>query len=175
MKEEEIGITQVYTGHGKGKTTAALGQAVRFLGWKKKVLLVQFLKKGNFGEINSLKLFSPDFKLIQSGPTELVEDWEELKNTGVIRDLFGKVEKIVISNKYDLIILDELLYAVHMGLIGEDEVVKLIENKPKELEMILTGRNATKEILIKADLVTEMKEVKHPFNNGLKCKKGREF
>ncbi|MCK4778178.1 MAG: cob(I)yrinic acid a,c-diamide adenosyltransferase, partial [Actinomycetia bacterium] len=93
--QEEKGITHIYTGCGKGKTTAAIGQALRFLGWRKKVLIVQFLKKGEFGEMNSLKVFSPNFTLIQSGPPEFVEDWDELKSTGIIKDLFEDVKNFV--------------------------------------------------------------------------------
>ncbi len=167
-------IVQVFTGHGKGKTTAAIGQAIRALGWKKKVLLIQFLKKGLYGEIKTLKHFN-NVKIIQSGPNYIVEDWIKLKKKGVIGKTYDKVKDLILSGEYHLVILDEINFALDKGLIEMEEVIKLINNRPKDVNLILTGRNAPKKIIEMADLVTEMKEIKHDYRKGMKARKGIEY
>jgi len=140
MPKLEKGLVQVYTGDGKGKTSAAFGLALRAIGRGLKVYIIQFIKGGfDYGELYVV---------------------EKLPNLTV---------------KYDLVILDEINIAVSLRLIDLKEVVKLIKNKPSNVELILTGRYAPKEIIESADLVTEMKEVKHPYTKGLPPRKGIEF
>lgn len=168
------GFVQVYTGEGKGKTTAALGLALRALGHGLKVYMVQFLKKGfKYGEISALRRF-PNFKFVQFGRGVYLK-----KSTARDVELAGKAlehaGEVMRSRKYDIVILDEVNMAVSLKLIRVDEVVSLIESKPAKVELILTGRGAPLEIIEKADLVTEMVEVKHPISQGVLARRGIEY
>lgn len=168
------GFVQVYTGGGKGKTTAALGLALRALGQGLRVYMIQFLKKGfKYGEISALKRF-PNFKIAQFGRGAYLK-----KTTGRDVELAGKAlehaKEVVRSRKYNIVILDEVNMAMSLKLIRVDEVVSLIESKPAKVELILTGRGAPPEIIEKADLVTEMVEVKHPISQGVLARRGVEY
>jgi len=175
MTRLEKGLVQVYTGNGKGKTTAAFGLALRAVGRGLKVYVIQFIKGGfDYGELYvvdnlqglTLKAFGKG-KFIVGKPEEadIVQAQEALK----------LAKEVVNSSKYDLVILDEVNVALGLGLIGLDEVLRLVREKPAHVELVLTGRNAPDEILQVADLVTEMREVKHPYSKGVPARKGIEY
>jgi len=176
MPKLEKGLVQVYTGEGKGKTSAAFGLALRAIGRGLKVYIIQFIKGGfDYGELYVVeKLPNLTVKAFGRGKfvTKTPPDEEDVK---LAEEAFELAKKIVKSGKYDLVILDEINIAVSLRLIDLKEVVKLIKNKPSNVELILTGRYAPKEIIESADLVTEMKEVKHPYTKGLPPRKGIEF
>jgi len=172
------GLIHVYTGEGKGKTTAAFGLAVRAAGHNKKVLILQFLKGGsqNSGEIVSVKKFG--IKVItfkdQISPLFNPEvDLMELKRS-VKESLKFAVEEIK-SGSYDLIILDEFNNLLGNKLATMKDTKRIIESKPDNLEIVFTGRNAPDELIGIADYVTETRMIKHPFNKGRKARKGIEF
>ena len=173
---ERRGIVQVYTGEGKGKTTAALGLIVRALGQGLRVLLVRFLKPedGNCGELLFFRNF-PEVEILSSGMGYLegLKDWERLRGT-VVRT-FGEAKKKVTSGRFDLVVLDEINNAMHLGILSSNEVIDLLDRRPRHTEMVLTGRDAPWEIMEKAALVTRMEKIKHVFENGLPARRGIEF
>jgi cob(I)alamin adenosyltransferase len=169
-------MIQVYTGNGKGKTTAALGLALRACGQKKKVLMVQFMKgKVNYGELRSARLL-PGFTIKQFGRPTFVD-----RKNPAPADIKGAKEaldfaaKTIGSKKYDIIILDELNVALDFKLIPLDEVLLMLAWVPRDLELIITGRNANPKVIKLADLVSEVKEVKHYYQQGTKARKGIEY
>ncbi len=167
------GLVQVYTGNGKGKTTAAVGQTIRALGRGYQVCFIQFFKKSESGEVKILKNF-PNLKLLhplQFYPTEKNRNFLKKK----IETILPKISKIIKSENYDLVILDEINIALRNELLKERDILDLLKNKPKSVELILTGRGATKKIIESADLVTEMKEIKHPLTKGVKARRGIEY
>lgn len=173
----EKGLTQVYTGDGKGKTSAALGLALRAIGWGFKVHMIQFIKGGDFkhGELHIIKQL-PDFQLRAFGRGRYITEDPPLEEDVKLAEKALKfARKIVNSGEYDIVILDEINVALHLKLIKTNEVVELIENKPKHVELVLTGRYAPSEIIEVADLVTEMREVKHPYAQGSLGRKGIEY
>ena len=178
-KPERQGLILVYTGDGKGKTTAALGTVLRALGYDWKVLIIQFIKGSwTYGEMKGLKRLEPDveLKILGQGFVGIVDDKKPIEEhiaaaKGALKTAFEDVQ----SDKYDLIILDEINVALNLGLIELAEVKRLLSTKPKRLHLILTGRNAHPEIIEMADLVTEMKEIKHPYQKGTLAQKGIDF
>ena len=173
----EKGLTQVYTGDGKGKTSAALGLALRAIGWGFKVHMIQFIKGGDFkhGELHIIKQL-PDFQLRAFGRGRYITEDPPLEEDVKLAEKALKfARKIVNSGEYDIVILDEINVALHLKLIKTNEVVELIENKPKHVELVLTGRYAPSEIIEVADLVTEIREVKHPYAQGSLGRKGIEY
>lgn len=172
----ESGTVQVYTGSGKGKTTAALGQAMRACGHGLKVIMIQFMKGNiNYGELETAKRI-PNFTIEQYG----LETFVDKKNPGkkdieLAKRGLERVKEVVKSGKYDIVILDEINVALDYKLIPLDEIVNLIENKPKGVELILTGRYASPEIMKIADLVTEMLEIQHHYPKGVKAREGIEY
>ncbi|MCI4432705.1 MAG: cob(I)yrinic acid a,c-diamide adenosyltransferase [Nitrosopumilus sp.] len=175
----EDGLTIVYTGKGKGKTTAALGIALRAVGYGKKICMIQFIKGSwHYGEMHSSKRLEPEFEIIAIGRgfVGIIDDTtpkEEHKN--IAKEAIKiSIEKIQ-SGKYDIVILDEINYAINLDLVKVEDVLNLIKSKPPGLDLVLTGNYAKDEIIELADLVTEMKEVKHPFQRGIKAKKGIDF
>lgn len=171
------GLIIVHTGNGKGKTTAALGLAIRAWGEGLKVLILQFIKGSwKYGELKSLDKFSPDIIVKQCG-----EGFTRRGNTDIkihqdsAKNALIEAKTEMLNGKWDMIILDELNYAIDFNLININDVLDLIDNKPDNLHLVLTGRNAKDEIIAKAHLVTEMKEIKHPFQQGIKAQKGIEF
>jgi cob(I)alamin adenosyltransferase len=170
------GLVQVYTGDGKGKTTAAFGLALRAVGRGLKVFFVQFVKGGfDYGELYvvdklpnlELKAFGQGKFVVQKPPSE--------KDVELGKEAFDLARKVIEGGKYDIVVLDEVNVAVHLGLVGVEEVVELIKNKPKHVELVLTGRYAPAEIVELADLVTEMKDIKHPYHGGVEAREGIEF
>ncbi len=171
-----MGIACVFTGKGKGKTSAAFGMAVRFLGYGKSVVIVQFLKGRKTGEL-LLKKNLPGFEIVQFGSDDFVdlknpskEDIEQAKEA-----LFYAKRLLTRSYRPDLLILDEVNVALSAGMIEEREVLELIEKLPDKTNLVLTGRGATNKLMEKADLVTEMRDVKHPLKKGKKAEKGLEY
>jgi len=177
--EKDDGLTIVYTGKGKGKTTAALGIALRATGYKKKTCMIQFIKGSwHYGEMYSSKKLEPEFEMVAVGKgfVGIIDD----KSTKEDHEKVAK-EAIKISNEkihsgnYDIVILDEINYAVNLNLISIEDVLNIIKSKPQNVDLILTGNYAKDEVLEIADLVTEMREIKHPFQQGIKAKKGIDF
>jgi len=172
----EKGLVQVYTGDGKGKTSAAFGLALRAVGRGLKVYIVQFIKGGfDYGELYIVEKI-PNLKLATFGRgkfiTEAPPSEEDLK---LAKEAFELAKRVVKSGEYDVVVLDEVNVALNLKMISIDEVVDLIKNKPKHVELILTGRYAPIQIIDAADLVTEMREVKHPYTQGVPPRKGIEF
>ena len=169
------GFIHVYTGHGKGKTTAALGLGLRAVGAGFKVHMVQFMKGRRYSEIDGIEQLS-NFTVSQHGRDEFVnKEKPEPIDINMAQEGFDFAKKIIKDNKFDMIILDELNVAVDFKLIDLKDVLNLIEDKPEPLELILTGRYAHSDIIKKADLVTEMLEIKHPYQKGILSRKGIDF
>ena len=172
----EQGLIQVYTGNGKGKTTAALGLALRAVGHGFKVLIIQFMK-GNisYGELMSTQKLSPFLTIKQVGrETFISKSHPDPADLKLAQEGFLLAKKAIEEKTYDIVILDEINVAVDFGLIPLADLLRLIDSKPETVELILTGRNAKPEILEKADLVTEMVERKHYYAKGISARKGIE-
>ncbi len=168
----------VFTGDGKGKTTAAMGQALRAVGQGMKVLMLQFIKGAwDYGELESIKRLDPDFKIKPMGKGFIrskskLNDHEAIEN---INRTWEQAQKEILSDKYDMVILDEINYVIDFGMLPIDKLLKLFDKKPERLHIVLTGRNAHAKVIERADLVTEMMEVKHQYSKGIKAQKGIEF
>ncbi len=176
MTKLEKGLVQVYTGNGKGKTSAAFGLALRASGRGLKVYVIQFIKGGfDYGELYIIDRL-PDVTLRAFGRgkfiTAKIPDKEDVM---LAQQALRLAEEVVPSGKYDIVVLDEVNVALNLKLVSIDEVLGLIKSKPSHVELVLTGRNAPEQIIEVADLVTEMREVKHPFNKGFAARKGIEF
>jgi cob(I)alamin adenosyltransferase len=176
MPKLEKGLVQVYTGNGKGKTTAAFGLALRAIGRGLKVYVIQFIKGGfDYGELYVVDKL-PNLTLKAFGRGKFVTEKPAGKeDVELAEEALALAEEVVKSGEYDIVILDEINVALNLKLIEIGKVLELVKNKPKHVELILTGRYAPNEIIEAADLVTEMKEVKHPFNKGFQARKGIEY
>jgi cob(I)alamin adenosyltransferase len=172
----ETGLVQVYTGNGKGKTSAAFGLALRAVGRGLKVYVIQFIKGGfDYGELYVVDRL-PNIKLKAFGRGRFItEKPPEKEDVKLAEEALTFAEEVVGNGEYDIVILDEINVALNLRLITLERVLKLIKNKPKYVELVLTGRYAHPEIIEIAHLVTEMKEVKHPFNKGYQARKGIEY
>jgi cob(I)alamin adenosyltransferase len=169
------GYIHVYTGPGKGKTTAALGLGLRASGAGYKVHVIQFMKGRRYNEINSIEKLD-NFSISQHGRDEFVsKENPEKIDIELAQKGFSHAKDVISNNKYDMVILDELNVAVDFNLISLDNVLDMIENKPEKLELVLTGRDAHPEIIRYADVVTEMLEIKHPYQKGELARKGIDF
>jgi cob(I)alamin adenosyltransferase len=177
LKKESLVI--VYTGKGKGKTTAALGLALRAVGYSHKVCMIQFIKGSwHYGEMTSSKKLEPEFELaaIGRGFVGIIDDKSPIDEHKRIADEALRIaQEKIFSKKYDIVILDEVNYAINLGLIKLDAVLELIRKKPENVNLVLTGNYARDELIELADLVTEMREIKHPFKSGMRAKKGIDF
>jgi cob(I)alamin adenosyltransferase len=175
MKNKDgLGLVQIYTGDGKGKTTAALGLAMRAAGHNFKIAIIHFMKLWDYGEVASLRRLGID--LFRYGTKEFVDP----KNPSPIdleqaNKALSKAEDLIKRANYDILILDEINVAVDFNLIPLKKVVDLLDKKPDNLELVLTGRNCPQELIERADLVSVIDEIKHPFQKGLKVRKGIEF
>jgi cob(I)alamin adenosyltransferase len=172
----EKGLVQVYTGNGKGKSSAAFGLALRAIGRGLKVYIIQFIKGGfDYGELYIVDKL-PNLTLKAFGRGRFVTEKPPGKvDLKLAEEALALAEKVVKSGEYDIVILDEINVALNLNLIKIEKVAELIKNKPKHVELVLTGRYAPDEIVEAADLVTEMREVKHPYNKGFQARKGIEY
>ena len=175
------GYIQVYTGDGKGKTTASLGLAMRALGRCWKVLIIMFTKGGDdYGELNSFMNLSPsiknNLKIVQAGLDRIIYKNNETEDdVKEIQKGWELAKKAIKNDEYQLIILDEANIAIDMGILDVNEVVDVLKNKPEEMEIVLTGRNANPKIVEIAHLVSEIKPVKHYWDTGIAARKGIEY
>ena len=171
----EKGFIHIYTGNGKGKTTTAIGLGIRATGNGLKVYMIQFMKGRRYSEIDALEHIS-NFTVFQSGRDEFVskENPEQIDIDLAIKG-FEHAKKIINEGKHDLVILDEINVAVDFNLIPLDDVLKLLEEKPEKVEIVLTGRYANPEMVRQADLVSEILEIKHPYQEGLQSRKGIDW
>ncbi len=176
---KENGLTIVYTGKGKGKTTAALGIALRAVGYKKKICMIQFIKGSwHYGEMDSSKRLEPELEMVAVGKgfVGIIDDKSPKEDhKEIAKEAIRISNEKIQSGNYDIVILDEINYAVNLELISVNDVLDLIESKPAEVDLVLTGNYAKDEVIKLADLVTEMREIKHPFQKGIKAKKGIDF
>jgi len=170
------GVVMVLTGDGKGKTTAAVGQALRALGHGRKVFMIQFMKGRKYGEVLAVEKAFPEFIIRQSGLDSFVmRDNPAPIDIELAREGLKLARQVVASGEYDLVILDEINVALDFKLVPLAEVVEMIENKPAALDLILTGRYAPQEILALADTVSDIREVRHHYTKGIKERAGMEY
>jgi cob(I)alamin adenosyltransferase len=178
-KRQEKGLLVVYTGDGKGKTTAALGMTVRAVGYDWQVCIIQFIKGSwKYGELDGIKKLAPNVELnvMGEGFVGIIDDKKSFEeHRAAARKAYEMAIEKISAQKYQLIILDELNVAVNLGLISREELENIIAAKPENLHLVITGRNAIKWLIDKADLVTEMKEIKHPYQKGILAQKGVDF
>lgn len=177
-QETTNGLVIVYTGEGKGKTTAALGLALRAAGYKKKVLIIQFGKIWFTGELEGVKMLSPYVKIVQGGLgfVKIFDDKSPLsEHKKMAQKTFDLLYKETTSDKYDVVIADEVVGALAAKLLTFKQVRQLIEDKPAKLDLVLTGHHGRENLFKLADLVTEMTQVKHPFQKGLLAKPGIDY
>lgn len=168
----------VFTGNGKGKTTASLGMALRAVGHDFHILMIQFIKGARqYGELEAARRLHPYFKIVRKGRglTNLRHREPTAEDIRIARDAWDFSKREIASGKFDMIILDEINYVIDFQLIPVEEVLQAIGNKPQMMHLVLTGRNAHPKIIEIADLVTEMKELKHPYTKGIKAQKGIEY
>jgi cob(I)alamin adenosyltransferase len=176
-KKTTKGLVQIFTGNGKGKTTAALGTVLRAVGHKLKISVIFFIKghssQGEFKTLRSL----PNVKVTTFGLHQFIDNNNKIdpKEKAQAKAALAAARKDITGSKYDLVVLDEINCACYFGLIKPEDVVQLIKDKPTHVELILTGRHAPKSVIALADLVTEMKKIKHPFDQGIEARKGIEY
>lgn len=172
----ERGCVQVYTGNGKGKTTASLGLALRAVGRGLTVCVFQFIKGGGpYGEHLIAEKLAPFFTIIQTGRPGWVNTKDIAVDRSLAQDALARAEALLSSGTYDIFICDEIIGAVAFGLIDVEQVLKMIAAKPEKVELVLTGRNADQRIIDAADLVTEMREIKHYYKAGVPARVGIEM
>jgi len=170
------GLVIVITGNGKGKTTAAFGQALRAIGQGYKVLIIQFMKGRKYGEYKAAQKYLPNLTIRLSGLDSFVmRDNPAPADIELAQKGLKEAQKAIISGKYNMVILDEINVALDFKLIDLKEVVELIKNKPAGLDLILTGRYAAPQIKKLADTVSEVKEIKHHYRSGIKDRAGIEY
>jgi cob(I)alamin adenosyltransferase len=171
----EKGFVHVYTGPGKGKTTAALGLGFRAAGAGFKVYMIQFMKGRRYSELDAVEHLA-NFTIVQYGRDEFVsKETPEQVDIDLAQKGFAHAQEIIKNGKHDLVILDEINVAVDYNLVSIDAVIRLIEEKPKKVELICTGRYAPPELVKVADVVTEMLEIKHPYQEGVMARKGIDY
>ena len=175
-KQKKEGLIIVHTGNGKGKTTAALGLAIRAVGQKMKVLIVQFIKgKWHYGEMETAKLLKPYLEIYAMGEGFTWDTQNRERDIQKAREAFEFGLDKIKDGDYDMLIFDEINYVTSYQYLPVDEVVQFLKKKPKKLHVVLTGRDVDPRVIEIADLVTEMKEIKHPYQKGIKAQKGIEF
>jgi cob(I)alamin adenosyltransferase len=174
---QSTGKIQVFTGEGKGKTTAALGLAFRAIGRGLRVFMIQFLKApGTSGEHFAAEAFPQFFTLKPMGRKGFIHRrGMQPKDEDMARQALEEARSALASDNYDLVILDEINYALHFGLVTVEDVLALMDEKPQNVELVLTGRYADPQIIARADLVLEIRKVKHHFDQGVKARMGIEY
>ncbi len=173
---EPHGLTMIFTGNGKGKTTAALGLAFRALGHGFPVCLIQFIKGSwKYGELESAKCFADllDFHVMGRGFTWNSENLQE--DIQAAREAWDFAAQTIRAGRHRLVILDELTYLIKYQMVSEEEILAVLRQKPEAMHLVITGRGASQGLIDFADLVTEMTEIKHPYKKGIKAQKGIEF
>jgi cob(I)alamin adenosyltransferase len=174
MKMEK-GYIQVYTGAGKGKTTAALGLALRAVGHGLRVCIVQFMKNDRgIGEIRAANLLAPRLSIHPMGPKGFITGKPRPVDYEMARKALDFARDVVQNREFDVVVLDEVNMAIHFGLLPVQEILDLMDHKPDSVELVLTGRDAPPEVVERADLVTEMMDIKHYFAKGVVARKGIE-
>jgi cob(I)alamin adenosyltransferase len=168
------GYIHLYTGNGKGKTTAALGLALRAAGAGKRIFIAQFVKGMHYSELEALIRF-PEITLKQFGLDCFIVNEPTQNDIDAALTGLTKVSEIIALGEYDLVILDEICIALHYHLFKTEDVVNLLNAKPENMEIVMTGRYAPPELYEIADLITEMNEIKHYYNRGIEARKGIEF
>ena len=172
---EELGLVQIYTGNGKGKTTAAFGLAMRAAGRGLGVLIVQFLKPSDgYGEQVACNRME-NITLVSMGLDHFVSKKPSDADIEAAHKALRRSEELICSGRYDVAVLDESINAVRLGLITSQELIESLERRPDHVEIVLTGRGMTPDLEEYADLVTEMRLVKHPFDKGIGARKGIEY
>lgn len=176
MKKLTRGFIQIYTGNGKGKTTAAIGQAVRAAGAGLSTYIIQFMKDFPYNESNSLRQLSDWITIEKVGKDDYVfrKEAPPQEEIDKAKHALDTAKEKMLSGNYDLIILDEICVAIYFGLFTVEDVLPFLETKPQNVELILTGRYCPDVLIDRADLVTEMKEVKHYYQKGILSRKGIE-
>lgn len=178
FKETKHGLVIIYTGEGKGKTTASLGLALRAAGYKRKVLIIQFGKTWFTGELEGIKMLKPYVKIIQGGLgfVKIFDDQSSIKDhKKTALQTYDLLYKEMTSGKWDVVIADEIVGAIAGKLLTQKKVIELIKAKPKNLDLVLTGHHGKPSLFKHADLVTEMIPVKHPFEKGFLAKPGVDY
>jgi cob(I)alamin adenosyltransferase len=177
--QEKPGLVHIYTGEGKGKTTAAVGLAIRAIGNGLKVLFVQFLKGGEeSGELKIFKKLQKDIEIIRFDQRHPIFFKKGDTKEGLIKaskEALKLIDEGIKSGRYDLVVLDEINNLVNQGWANVNNLIEIIKERPNGVEIVLTGRGAPKELIEMADYVTEMRAVNHPFKKGIKARKGIEY
>jgi len=168
------GYVHVYTGNGKGKTTAAIGLAIRAAGAGMRVFIAQFVKGMHYSELDALDRYADRITLKQYGRECFIEKEPEEEDIQAARQGLEEMKGILASGDYQMVILDEANIATHYNLFSPDELVEVVRSKPEAVELVITGRNADPKVVALADLVTEMKEIKHYYNRGVQARPGIE-
>ena len=168
------GYIQVYTGDGKGKTTAALGLTLRAAGAGLKVYIAQFIKMGDYSEISALERLSESVTVEQFGCGRFPKGRASEEDIALAQRGLERIKEIFVSEQCDVLIMDEANVAVSLGLFGVEALLEIMDSKPRDVELIITGRNAPAAVIEKADLVSEVNAVKHYFQNGVKARIGIE-
>jgi len=176
LPKTDRGLVMVITGNGKGKTTAAFGQALRAIGQGYRVFVVQFMKGRKYGELIAAQKYLPNLTILRAGLDSFVmRDNPAVIDIEMAEKGLAAAQKAIKGGKYDMVILDEINVALDFRLIALPEIVELIKNKPAQLDLILTGRYAPPDIIYLADTVSEVKEIKHHYNTGIKDRAGIEY
>jgi cob(I)alamin adenosyltransferase len=178
MPDVRRGLIIVHTGPGKGKTTAAMGTALRAVGNGMRVLMLQFLKGSwHYGELDAVKAFGEQFVMKQMGRgfVKVGTEKPDPEDVGMVEAAWAESERAIQSGQWDLVILDEINYAISYGMLDAAKVVEGLSRKPEMVHVILTGRNAHPTIVELADTVTEMREVKHAYQKGVMAQRGIEY
>ncbi len=168
------GYIHLYTGNGKGKTTAALGLALRAAGAGMRILFAQFVKGQEYSELKAIRNSLPQITVRQYGLDCFIINRPTQNDIDAARKGFEEVSEAVLSGEYDLIVMDEAAIAIYYNLFAVEELIELLKRKPVETEIVITGRYAPPELIGFADLVTEMKEVRHYYSEGVKARRGIE-
>ncbi len=169
------GYVHVYTGDGKGKSTAAFGLAVRAAGANLRVYIGQFVKGARYSEIEALECFGDMITVRQYGRGCFLGALPEEEDQRLAADGLAEIRQVLASGEYDLVILDEINIATHLGLIDVETLLSVVRSRPSSVELVLTGRSADRRLIEMADLVTEMREVKHYYAKGVLARKGIEL
>jgi cob(I)alamin adenosyltransferase len=176
--DSEKGLLMVFTGNGKGKTSAAMGVALRAVGQGFKVLMIQFIKGSwHYGELDSAPLLGGAFEVrpMGRGFVKVGTEKPDAEDVRLAEEAWNVAVGEMHSGKYDMVILDELNYTIHYGMLSVERVIEDLARRPERLHVIATGRNAHPKLVEAADLVTEMKEIKHPFHQGILAQRGIDY